>query len=87
MASKRQTSDPDNPIWTEEDFARAKLGREVLPKALLDQFGKRRGRPVLENPKRLTSLRLDPEVVEAYRATGKGWQSRINQDLRKAVGL
>jgi uncharacterized protein (DUF4415 family) len=41
-----------------------------------------RGRPVLEAPKRLVSLRLDPEVIERFRATGPGWQSRINAVLR-----
>ena len=30
-------------------------------------------------------LRLDPDIVESYRATGKGWQARINADLRKAI--
>jgi uncharacterized protein (DUF4415 family) len=42
-----------------------------------------RGRPVLEAPKRLVSLRLDPVVIERFRATGPGWQSRINQVLRE----
>jgi uncharacterized protein (DUF4415 family) len=47
----------------------------------------RRGRPPLEHPKRLVSLRLDPEVVERLRASGPGWQTRANAVLRKAVGL
>jgi uncharacterized protein (DUF4415 family) len=47
----------------------------------------RRGRPKSEAPKQATSLRLDPDVLEHYRATGPGWQSRINQALRKAAGL
>ncbi len=33
------------------------------------------------------SLRLDPDVLEGFRATGKGWQSRINAELRTALGL
>ena len=41
-----------------------------------------RGRPALDAPKRLVSLRLDPEVIERFRATGPGWQSRINEVLR-----
>jgi uncharacterized protein (DUF4415 family) len=32
-------------------------------------------------------MRLDPDVLEAYKATGPGWQSRINRDLRKAKNL
>lgn len=37
--------------------------------------------------KRLVSLRLDKAVLEHFRATGPGWQSRINQALREAAGL
>jgi uncharacterized protein (DUF4415 family) len=47
----------------------------------------RRGRPRSENPKRAVSLRLDADVVEWFRRTGQGWQTRINQALRKAAGL
>ncbi|QQM29309.1 BrnA antitoxin family protein [Martelella lutilitoris] len=45
------------------------------------------GRPPTGNAKALVSLRLDADVVEAYKATGKGWRSRINDDLRKSLGL
>jgi uncharacterized protein (DUF4415 family) len=41
-----------------------------------------RGRPRLDAPKLLVSLRLDPDVIERFRATGPGWQSRINDVLR-----
>jgi uncharacterized protein (DUF4415 family) len=47
----------------------------------------RRGRPKLDAPKEAVSLRLDPDVVAHYRATGPGWQSRINETLRKAAKL
>jgi uncharacterized protein (DUF4415 family) len=46
---------------------------------------KRRGRPPLENPKEAVKLRLDHDVLAAYRKTGSGWQTRINADLRKAA--
>jgi uncharacterized protein (DUF4415 family) len=39
------------------------------------------GRPRVETPKHLVSLRLDPDVVARVRATGPGWQSRINEVL------
>jgi len=45
------------------------------------------GRPLNENPKQQVTLRLDPDVLEKFRATGKGWQSRINAELRKALGI
>ena len=37
--------------------------------------------------KQSVTLRLDPDMLERYRSTGKGWQGRINADLRKAVKL
>jgi uncharacterized protein (DUF4415 family) len=42
-----------------------------------------RGRPRAETPKHLVSLRLDPDVVEGFRATGPGWQSPFNEVLRQ----
>jgi uncharacterized protein (DUF4415 family) len=48
----------------------------------------RRGRPPLsDKPKTAITLRLDEDVVEAYRETGEGWQTRINADLRRARKL
>jgi uncharacterized protein (DUF4415 family) len=48
----------------------------------------RRGRPPLSGkPKTAITLRLDEDVVSAYRETGEGWQTRINADLRRARKL
>jgi uncharacterized protein (DUF4415 family) len=48
----------------------------------------RRGRPPLSGkPKTAITLRLDEDVVTAYRETGEGWQTRINADLRRARKL
>jgi uncharacterized protein (DUF4415 family) len=66
------------PELTEADFARGtwhKAGEPV------------RGRPKAENPKTLISLRLDPDVIAHFRASGPGWQGRINDALRKAGRL
>ena len=41
-----------------------------------------RGRPPLDTPKKLVSLRLDRDVIDSFRAGGPGWQSRINRALR-----
>jgi uncharacterized protein (DUF4415 family) len=67
---------------------------EALPpeiyKALVDmqrENERKRGRPPVEKPKKQVTLRLDADVVEIYRATGKGWQGRINTALRKDSGL
>lgn len=47
----------------------------------------RRGRPKSAVTKVRTTLRLDPDVLAAFRAGGAGWQTRINDALRKAAGL
>ncbi len=76
--------DPDKPEWTEEDFRNARPFAEVFPE-LAESI--RRGRPPAANPKKQVTLRLDADVVEKFRAGGPGWQTRINQALRKAAGL
>jgi uncharacterized protein (DUF4415 family) len=64
----------DIPELTDEFFENAefRVGDRVV----------RRGRPPLDAPKRLVSLRLDQHVIDRFRATGRGWQSRINAVLR-----
>lgn len=47
----------------------------------------KRGRPALTHPKKHLNIRLDADVVERFKASGPGWQSRINDVLRKAAGL
>jgi uncharacterized protein (DUF4415 family) len=82
--------DPDNPELTAEEMASMRPAREVLPPEFFEAIEaarRARGRPVLENPKKQVTLRLDSEVVARFRAGGPGWQSRINDILRKAVGL
>jgi uncharacterized protein (DUF4415 family) len=63
------------------------LGERWFKKANLYKGGKlvRRGRPPLKSRKRLMSLRLSPEIIEHFRATGPGWQTRINDTLLRAV--
>lgn len=41
------------------------------------------GRPKIPHKKQVVSLRLDPEVLAAFRASGNGWQSRMNHILRE----
>jgi uncharacterized protein (DUF4415 family) len=71
--------------WTDEVFERAALyqGDRLLKPAKGTLT--RRGRPKLANPKRQVTLRLDSDVLDRLRATGPGWQSRINDILRGAV--
>jgi uncharacterized protein (DUF4415 family) len=71
--------DDDLPEVTDAMLARAELriGDKLI----------RRGRPPLTAPKQAIKLRLDSDVVEHFRATGPGWQTRINTTLRRAAKL
>lgn len=86
---KKIASDPENPEWTDEEIKRARPFREVLPElaANIDRAIAARGRPPAGKTKMPVTIRLDPEVVNFYKSTGKGWQSRMNDDLRKAAGV
>ena len=78
--SESEWVDPDEaPPLTREWFERADLYRG-------DNLV-RRGRPKSVSPKQAVNLRLDADVLEYFRKTGPGWQSRINEALRKAAGL
>lgn len=74
----------DNPEWTAADFAAAKTG-DAIPDHIRAAFPKTRGRPK-GSTKQLVSLRIDIDVLERFRASGAGWQSRINEVLRAALG-
>lgn len=45
------------------------------------------GRPRSESPKRMVTLRLDVDLLDRLKAEGAGWQTRINEALRKAAGI
>jgi uncharacterized protein (DUF4415 family) len=78
-------ADVESPPLTDEQLSRLRPAREVMPEVveLVRHFRGPQKRPT----KRLISLRLDPDVIEYYRARGKGWQAKINATLRKAAGL
>lgn len=84
---KAIASDPDAPEATDEQLAKGRPFREALPELAASIDRAKRGRPPVDRPRQHVSLRLDPEVLDHYKATGKGWQSRINDDLRKVAGL
>ena len=73
----------DNPELTKADFAKARPFAEVFPD-LSASIRKGRGPNKLPT-KKLVSLRLSPEVIEHFKSTGSGWQSRIDETLRRAV--
>ncbi len=78
-SGKRKWIDPDDaPELTREFFQTADVyeGKKLL----------RRGRPpVGERPKQAVKLRLSSDVLAYFRASGPGWQTRINATLERAV--
>ena len=70
--------DPDDAPKLTED--RASEADAYVGKTLV-----RRGRPKLAQTKRHISLRLDQDVIDSFKATGPGWQARVNKALRKAA--
>jgi uncharacterized protein (DUF4415 family) len=73
------SADEAKPVLDEDWFAEADayVGTELV----------RKGRPKAEKVKRPVSLRLDQEVIDWFKQTGPGWQTRINDALRKAAGV
>ena len=77
-SSRRTWRDPDDaPELTQEWIDRANVyhGKKLV----------RRGRPPAEVRKVSTTLRLSPEVIEHFRAGGPGWQTRIDEALKRVV--
>ncbi|WP_407520010.1 BrnA antitoxin family protein [Methylobacterium oryzisoli] len=75
----------DTPELTPEQLAGLRPAREVLPPEVFDALPRRAGRPRSGSAKVLLSLRLDRDIVEAFKATGPGWQTRMNDALARAA--
>ncbi|HSC18117.1 MAG TPA: BrnA antitoxin family protein [Rhizomicrobium sp.] len=81
--AKARRADLDEiPEMTPADFARARRMRDVMPDVVAAM---KRGRPKSATPKERVSLRLDPKILAAYKATGPGWQRRIAEALAHAA--
>jgi uncharacterized protein (DUF4415 family) len=75
-------------VWVDPDDA-PELTTDYFERADVYRGDKliRRGRPPSERPKEAIKLRIDPDVLAYFRATGPGWQTRINDALRRAAKL
>src|ERR1700722_15653196 len=86
-ADRASRPDDENPEWTPEDLAKARPALEVLAEVFgptaADSIRRGRGRPAKVDKKVNQTLRLDADVLDAYREEGSGWQTRINQILRE----
>jgi len=91
MASKHKIDpymiDEDNRPLTDEEIKRLRPGYEVF-KELGIEAPRGRGRPPVANPKARVTLRLDGDIIDYFKAKNpKGWQTRVNEALRKVAGL
>jgi len=74
-------SDPDCPIMTDAEWERVKpFARVGAPLGVRPV-----GRPPVAVKRPRVTMRLDPPLLEYLRASGKGWQTRVNALLREAV--
>lgn len=87
--SKEDWDAVDSPPLTKEELASMRPFREVFPEIAekMEKAIAARGRPKVEAPKVAVTLRLDPEVLEKFKASGKDWRARMAEELRKAAGL
>lgn len=79
----------DAHVLTDEDYAEIpELTDEWFAEAVLHIGGKpvRRGRPKLDEPKKVVNLRLSKKVLDTFRSGGPGWQTRINAALESWIG-
>ena len=81
--------DEENPEWTAETSARARPVWDFPELVAILQHHGKLGRPPLPDTdkKHRVTLYLDPDIIARLKADGKGWQTRANAALRKALGL
>jgi uncharacterized protein (DUF4415 family) len=76
----------DSPALTKIELAQAKPFADVFPELAEKMCKNLGGRPPLAQPKRAISIRLDQDVIDKFKASGQGWQSRMNEVLKRSVG-
>lgn len=79
----------ENPEWKKATFAKAKPASEVLPELFEAPVARRllkpRGRPKSGTARKSISIRLQPDTLARWKATGPGWQTRMAEALDKAI--
>jgi len=76
-------SDPDAPEATDEELAQAKPFKEVFPD-LYESIQRSRGRPRVDKPREAVTLRVDPDTLARFKATGKDWRAKMAEALDAA---
>lgn len=86
MSSRKSLTDADGEVreLTAEELSKFRPATEALPPSLIKKLGVR-GRPKSAVTKERITIRLSREVVETFRATGEGWQTRMDEALLEYV--
>lgn len=83
--SQQDWDDVDLPEWKDENFERAKPFKDVFPEQF-ESWKRRPGRPTIDDkPKVHVGFRLAADVVEGIKASGKGYNARVEKVLRDAL--
>ena len=91
MAKRKPLTNEEGEVrtLTAADFRRMRPATKSLPRLVGAKVAadllRPRGRPPKDSPKAQVTLRLDTEVLEHFKAGGRGWQTRINAALKRAV--
>lgn len=89
--SKKPLTDDEGEIrpLDDEDLRLFRPAKEVLPPELYENLIRKPGQrgPGKKPAKMLVTLRVEPEVVAAYRATGRGWQTRMTAAIKQGIGV
>ncbi|PZN74027.1 MAG: hypothetical protein DM484_21915 [Candidatus Methylumidiphilus alinenensis] len=82
MANRLPLTDEEGEVreLNEDDFAHFRPATEILPPSLLQKLGMASQSPPATES---VTLRLSREVVERFRATGNGWQMRVDDALKE----
>jgi uncharacterized protein (DUF4415 family) len=84
---KEKLDQTDFPELTDEQLAAMRPAREVMPPQFFETVRRKQGQrgPGRKPAKVPVSIRLDPRIVEAFKAGGKHWQRAINEALLRVI--
>jgi uncharacterized protein (DUF4415 family) len=82
--SQQDWDEAEIPEWTAEDFAKAVPFQEAHPEAF-DAWKRKPGRPKADTPKVPMNFRFATDLVQSIKATGRGYNARVEKLLRDAL--
>jgi uncharacterized protein (DUF4415 family) len=81
---RKELDDLDSPILTPEFIAGMRPAKETMPKEVFERLTRRRGLQKAPTKQQVT-LRLDKDLIEHFKQSGRGWQTHLNERLRELI--